>query len=118
MALLVMQQFGIGVLLPLAVALAVRSSHRRGPQRGQPAEPAQQREQRAQQAARRRVGWRAVLAATAAGRRAWRRADAALTSALTFRWEEWEVSGPQLLLCLWMLLGNAWLLCKAASMRH
>ena len=106
-----MQQVLIGVLLPLAVALALHT-----PGAGD-AYQRQQAQQQAQQAAG-RYGRRSIAAAAAATwRRAWARCDAAFTTALTLNREEVEASGPQLLLCLWMLFGNAWLLCKAAAMR-
>ncbi|PRW61089.1 hypothetical protein C2E21_0576 isoform B [Chlorella sorokiniana] len=116
MAVLTMQQAVLGVLLPLAIAVAVHSGRHGGAEQHWP--PAQQQQQEQQQRAAGCRGWRSrVLAAAAAWRRGWARADDALTSALALDRDELEVSGPQLLLCLWMLLGNAWMLCTAATVR-
>lgn len=114
MAVLTMQQVLIGVQLPLAVALAVHTPGAADTRQGQEVR------QQAQQAAgqhRRHGWWHSMAAAAWAWRRVWARCDATFTTALTLNREDVEASGPQLLLCLWMLLGNAWLLSKAAAIR-
>lgn len=113
MAVLSMQQVVVGILLPLAVALVVHSRWHDKP----PPPPPPPQAQQVRHAAGRPGWWRSVRAAAAAGQRAWCGANAMLTSLLTLDQEEVAASGPQLLLCLWLLLGNSWLLCKAAALR-